>query len=425
MYKWYRLDNAAKVFPSVTGNKNSSVFRFAAILYEEVDPIALQQAVDIVMPRYPMFSVRLRKGIFWNYLDANKHSLVIQQETNPPCGQIDSARDGGYMLRVLYSGHRLSIEMFHALTDGSGAIEFFKSLLYYYFKCSGHEFPHEGKVKLGEEASPQEEVEDSFSKHYTPIYSESTRNPRSFHIRGVSYGDGDNSLVHGVVDSKAINLVAKKYGGSITSYLASLLIYSIYQTRSHQRDATKPIVIAVPVNLRNSFPSKTLRNFFNVINVGAYMDEEMTLEKLVPLIQEMLIQKTNKTYLQSSINNNVNFERNVASKFVPLFVKNYFVRLGFDHLSESKKTITLTNLGRVDLPSEMFHYIQHMEIAAYPTQKSPVACGLISCNDRLTITFIKNIVETDILQYFYSHLATIEGLEVDVYSNQLAHTYET
>lgn len=425
MYKWYRLDNAAKVFPSVTGERNSSVFRFAAILHEEINPEILQQAVDTVMPRFPMFSVRLRKGIFWNYLDSNTHNLVVQKETTTPCRQIDSATDGGYMLRVIYGRHRLSLEMFHALTDGSGAIELFKSILYYYFKLSGHSFAPEGKIKLTEEASLQDEVEDSFSKHYTPIYSESTRNPKSFHIRGVPYDDGDNSLIHGVFDGQALNQVAKKYNGSITSYLASLLIYSIYQTRNHQRDSKRPIVIAIPVNLRAAFPSKTLRNFFNVVNVGAYMDDDMTMEKLVPLVQEMLIQKTNKTYLQTSINNNVNFERNVASKFVPLFVKNYFVRIGFDHLSESKKTITLTNLGRVDLPTEMYSLIKHMEITAYPTQKSPMACGLISCGDRLTLSFIKNIVETDIIQYFYSHLATIEGLDIELYSNNLEHSYES
>ena len=425
MYKWYRLDNAAKVFPSVTGERNSSVFRFAAILKEKIDPELLQQAVDIVMPRYPMFSVRLRRGIFWNYLDENKQPLKVQKEHTPPSKQMDTHGDGGYMLRVIYYEHRLSLEMFHALTDGSGAIEFFKSLLYYYFQLTGESFPAEGKVKLVEEAAIQEEVDDSFSKHYTPLYSESTRSLRSFHIRGVPYDNGDNSLIHGVMDSRQLNQIAKSYGGSITSYLAALMIYSIYQTRNNERDAKRPIVIAIPVNLRPSFPSKTLRNFFNVINVGAYMTDEMTLAELVQMMQEMLIQKTTKTYLQSSINNNVNFERNVASKFVPLFVKHYFVRLGFDHLSESKKTITLTNLGRVDFPTPMYDLIEHMEISAYPTQKSPMACGLISCNDRLTISFIKNIVEADVIQFFFSHLATVEKLDVNVYSNELNLTFET
>lgn len=423
MHKWYRLDNAAKVFPSVTSKRNSSVFRFAAILHDEVDPKALQQAVDKVMPRYPMFSVRLRKGIFWNYLDENKQLLKVEEEVTPPCRRFNSEQDSGYLIRILHGGHRLSLEMFHALTDGSGAIEFFKSILYYYFEALGVKMDPEGKVKLADQPSLPEEIEDSFAKHYNPIYSESTRNPRSVHIRGVTYDNEENSTLHGVMDSGALNKVAKSYGGSITSYLAALLLISIYETRKHQRDMDKPIVIAVPVNLRAPFPSNTLRNFFNVVNVGAYMNDEMTMEKLVPLVQAMLIQKTNKTYLQSSINNNVNFERNVASKFVPLFVKNYFVRIGFDHLSESKKTITLTNLGQVDLPSGMSPLINNLEILAYPTQKSPMACGFISYNNRITISFIKNIIETDILQAFYSHLATVEDLDVTVYSNQLNHHF--
>ena len=423
MNKWYRLDNAAKVFPSVTSKRNSSVFRFAAILTQPVDPQALQQAVDKVMPRYPMFAVRMRKGIFWNYFDDNTQSVLVEEEVSSPCRRFNTIQDRGYLIRVLYGGHRLSLEMFHALTDGSGAIEFFKSILFYYFEATGATIEPEGKIKLCHEAPSDKEVEDSFAKYYNPIYSEQTRNPRSFHIRGVAYDDERNSAIHGQLNGQALNQVAKKYGGSITAYLAALLLICIYQSRSQQRNLKKPIVIAVPVNLRKAFPSETLRNFFNVVNVGAYMDETMTLEKLVPLMQEMLLQKTNPTYLQSSINNNVKFERHIASKFVPLFVKNFFVRLGFDHLSDSKKTITLTNLGQVALPAGMDELVEQLEILAYPTQKSPMACGVMSYNNRLTINFIKNIIETDIIQAFFSHLATVEGLEVEVYSNQLEQTF--
>lgn len=423
MQSWYQLDNAAKVFPSVTGDSNSSVFRISATLKQPVDPVALQHAVEKVMVRFPMFSVRLRRGIFWNYLDANRNPLTIQKEQLPPCRPIDPMLSKGYLLRVLYYHHRITVEIFHSLTDGTGALELLKSILLQYFAECGNTVSNTEGIKTIYESPTPSEVEDSFKANYTPVYAETPRSPSSFHIKGVNYGNEDNSVTHGILNSQAVYNKAKQYGGSLTAYLASVLIYSIYQCNQNQKAMKKPVVIAIPVNLRRAFPSKTLRNFFNVINVGAYMDDTMTVEKLVPLVQEMLQQKTSKTYLQSSINSNVNFEKNIASKFVPLFVKKYLMRIGFSHLSERKKTITLTNLGKVSLPEEINQQLYNMELMAYPTQKSPMACGMITCQDQLTITFIKNIIEPDIIQYFFSYLASEEQLAVKVYSNNLQPTF--
>ena len=38
--KWKKLDNASKIFPATSNNKDTKVFRLACELYDEVDPIA-------------------------------------------------------------------------------------------------------------------------------------------------------------------------------------------------------------------------------------------------------------------------------------------------------------------------------------------------------------------------------------------------
>ncbi|MDD4140656.1 MAG: hypothetical protein PHX81_10575, partial [Eubacteriales bacterium] len=57
---WYRLDNAAKIYPAIMRTRHTTVFRLAALMREPVNPDQLQQALDMTMPRFPQFAVRLR-----------------------------------------------------------------------------------------------------------------------------------------------------------------------------------------------------------------------------------------------------------------------------------------------------------------------------------------------------------------------------
>ena len=52
------------------------------------------------------------------------------------------------------------------------------------------------------------------------------------------------------------------------------------------RDQKSPVVITVPINLRNYFPSHTTRNFFGVINVPFYCrDYHGRLEDIVESVK--------------------------------------------------------------------------------------------------------------------------------------------
>ena len=66
---WYKLDNAAKVFPGQDSSSWSNVFRLSATLTEKINPELLEEALRMVMPRFPTFDVRMRAGFFWHYLE--------------------------------------------------------------------------------------------------------------------------------------------------------------------------------------------------------------------------------------------------------------------------------------------------------------------------------------------------------------------
>ena len=58
--RWHRLDNTAHLFPVIAGEDMSNVYRIFVILNEDVDRDMLQQALDIVLPKFDGFNVRLR-----------------------------------------------------------------------------------------------------------------------------------------------------------------------------------------------------------------------------------------------------------------------------------------------------------------------------------------------------------------------------
>lgn len=418
MDRWFRIDNAGKIFRSVSKETNTSIFRVSMILNEPVQGEVLQAALDIVFKRFPTLAVRLQKGVFWDYLNQNDLKLLVHKEEQYPCHPLRDGENNGYLLRVQYFNHRISVEIFHSLTDGSGAAEFLKTLVYQYLLLSGKKVENEGLILHPDELPNKYEMEDSFDKYYQAIPTERITETRAFHIEGTPLEPFGNNVIHGVMAASRLNAAAKRYGSTITEYLTSVLIYSIYTETMKYGIYKRPIRVTVPVNLRKIFPSRTLRNFFTVVNVGVNPSEKLTFEIILKEVTEQLRKKLEKNNLYSVMLSNGKLEKILVARFVPVFLKNIAIRYGFENFGENSKTITLSNLGNIKLPDSMSKYVNQTEVIIYPTQKSPINCGVCSVNDNLTVTFSRTILEADVIRGFFSFLAQNSGLEVKVYSNE-------
>ena len=85
---WYHLDNAANLFPAVSGDKNTNVFRLSCELREMVNKELLQQAVITALRSFPYFCVVMRRGLFWFYLERTDLAPVVELENSRPCSRI-------------------------------------------------------------------------------------------------------------------------------------------------------------------------------------------------------------------------------------------------------------------------------------------------------------------------------------------------
>ena len=88
------------------------------------------------------------------------------------------------------------------------------------------------------------------------------------------------------------------------------------------RERKLPIVITVPVNLRNYFPSHTTRNFFGVINVPFQPSHyDGTLESIVKEMKQAFKEQLSEEQIFHTMNSYAALEHNWAVKMVPLFLK--------------------------------------------------------------------------------------------------------
>ena len=119
--RWDKLDNTAHLFPAIAGESRTNIYRISVTLKEEIQPDLLQEALDIVLPKFDGFNLRLRRGVFWFYFEENgKPAPKVKEENTFPCRYIKENRTRSYLFQVSYYGKRINLEVFHVLTDGMG-----------------------------------------------------------------------------------------------------------------------------------------------------------------------------------------------------------------------------------------------------------------------------------------------------------------
>ena len=343
-------------------------------------------------------------------------SFAIQEETGTPCAPFDSAKEP-FLLRILWYKRRISVELFHALADGTGGLEFLKTLLYSYMVLLGRDIDPEGKVLLPEGAMSDEEYEDSFLKYYDGAKAPVYKLPPAFKIKGGPLPAGGRNVLHGVLSVDGLKRAAKRQEATITEYLCALMVYSIYRECINESLDDEPIVLSVPVNLRGAFPTRTIRNFFCVINVSVPIGHAKTFGGALRIVKEELRQKTQEKNLRDALAQSCAVMEHPVVKAVPRFMRDAGTRFVFAFFSEDVKTMTVSNVGRIDLPSDMLPYVDHAETVIYPTERSPINCCMCSVDGKLTVSFIRTVKETGLMRYFFGFLARETGEEVTVYTN--------
>ncbi len=413
--KWKKLDNASKIFPATCNNIDTKVFRLSCQLYENIDPEVLQEALDLTIDNFPLYRSVLRRGAFWYYFEFSDIKPKVEIENQPICAPIYIRDKRNLLFNVTYYNNRLNLEVFHSLTDGTGVIWFMESLIYFYitskYKDINSEIP-----KINYKASVSQKMDDSFEKIFTRAKKHGKgsvlKYKDAYIAKGTRLPEYRMSLIEGSMSAKKVLDLAHKYDTTMTIYLSSLLLYSIYKNMSSQ-STNKPVVLSVPINLRQYFESYTARNFFSTMDIGYdFSKQSHELKDIIHAVSDSFKTNLSMEALEYHLYKLMSLEKNPIARIIPLTIKDSALKIA-NYFNDKGITSTMSNIGRINMPPEFNPFIHQFSICVSSRRPQITMC---SYEDRLVISFTSPFEETDIRRTFFQFLSN-NGVQVEIASN--------
>ena len=415
---WYKLDNAAKIYPATSQRHWNSTFRMSVELDEPVSGDTLRKAVRSLRNRFPMLYVQLRTGVFWYYFEPTWSEQIVSEEHLYPCAPIEMGHSDLPVFRVVFYGCRIAGEFFHAAADGTGALTYLKTLTACYLAMRGYDV----EAARWEMADPQgkpvpSEAEDGFERWYQKSRAESRAEPKAYRYRVHPPANEDYiRLISGKMSAAAVHAAAKRRGATVTQYLTAQYIRAFIDCAPHNR-LKRPVRISVPVNLRRFFPSDTMRNFSLYVNAGVTPRPDMTLDEILAEIVPQLRNGFQPEALQRAFSANVAAEKNIFLRIAPLFMKNIALRIAFLRFGESRYTSAFSNIGVVTLPECVARHVRGVGFALGCSPTLSLMLAAATFGDTLNLTFTSRSPENSVQAKFFSYLME-EGVEIEVESNE-------
>ena len=406
--KKFAVDNSAILYLALIRKYHTNIFRFTISLTEQIDPVLLQAAVDRVCRRFPTIFAGFRPG-FLQYMQVpvEKPPQVLPD----PGLLINLTREEitRCAYRVYYHGKDIILEGFHALTDGYGMTASFSTLAAEYLRLRyGIEIPAGYPVFDLNEKPSDAETEDSYLRYADakPLHMPSRY---SYQLPGYDPKCGPvlrKTLVYPVPELLAC---ARRYGVSITALLSAVMADSIMELQHGQAEKKlRPVRIMVPIDLRKTFPSRTLRNFILYALPTMEVSEYGTgIRELAGRFARQIKEHLAKDNLAGIIAYNVKTQKMPLFRMLPSRVKCGLMRLAYTYFGESNSSLTMTNLGNMALPEVMIPYVDSIILTMMPRMRSPYNCGMYSYNGNFYINLCRFPVESDLEEIFIRKLQEV------------------
>lgn len=409
----FAIDNSSILYLALIRKDHTNIFRFTLTMSEDIQPELLQLAVNSVHRRLPSIFAGFRPGFFhYTQVQADQPPQV---QPDPGC-LITMTREeiARCAYRVYYRENLIIVECFHALSDGYGIAASFCTIAAEYLKLRyGIEIPTGYPVLDSSVQEAPEEAEDSYLKYSDakPLHMPSRY---SYQLPGKEASHDhihQHPLVYPVED---LLKAARSRGVSITALLCAVMAASVMEVqRECSSRKMRPVRIMVPIDLRRTFPSKTLRNFIlYALPTMEPEEENLPLDQLARKFSRRIKEHLQKDNLAGIIAYNVKTQSSPFWKILPSGLKCGLMRLAYRFFGESNSSITFTNLGNMALPEVMIPYVKDIRLTMTPRARSPYNCGMFSYNGNFMLNICRFPQESRLEKIFTEKLdALLKGEE--------------
>lgn len=384
----YALDQAAVIFPSTLGRIQHHIYNLSVTLRETIDADCLQQALEMMRRRFPTFLVRLKAGWCHYHLETLERPPEIQRGIHDRLCPMSRKELAESCMRVQTEGRELSVDCFHAASDGHGALSFMKTLLAAYLaEKHGIAIPAEKGVLHPDDSPRSGEMEDSYLSCNADGWNTGHLASRAFKHRGSPVAGHAETTI--TIDASLLHRRAKEQGATVTQYVTSLLLLA---GDSLRRPKAPPVRIAVPVDLRSRFPSNTMRNFSISCTVG--LKGRRDLPGVLGAVREQLRSQCSLEALAGSV---IAVRRlgTVLKGCAPLLVmKNALLKLGYSILGSHSSTMAVSNLGCCELPDRMMPYVEAIACRSDTNPVDTHSCTLLTFRNKAVIRLGRSIHES-------------------------------
>lgn len=409
---WYKVDNVAKVFLATHNERDTRSLRVSCTLTEPIDPELLQKALDATIKRRPQFQVRIRRGLFWHYLESTDVKPVVLREHDRPCPILYGKNYTGILhYSVTYFHNRINVELFHALSDGTGALEFLNILVQNYLRLIHPDEMQDISIGLG--ASADDLSQDSFKKFYSRSGKSAGYVQKSYHIHGLKLPYNQLQFFEVSMPSDELLKLSRHYQISLSSLIGAKLMMAIYEDMPALK-RKQPISISMPVNLRNYYPSETARNFFNNISISHIFTGDETLESLAKEYDAKLKNILQPEQIRSQMDHYQFLEHLFFIRMIPLFIKQPVVRF-FSKKEGKRVSAVISNLGVMKLPTPMQQYVRKYTAFCSHSELFMTIC---SYQDEMVLGITSGYRNTGVLKNFVRSFSK-EGIPVTLQATEV------
>ena len=409
---WYRIDNVSKVFLATLGERDTRSFRLSCTLKEEIDPELLQQAVISAIEDRPQVQVRIRRGVFWHYMEDTDLMPVVKQEDNRICPLLYVPSKTMLHYQVTYFGKRINLDISHVLADGTGAMEFLNIIVLDYLR---RKYPGElDDITVHSGASEGDLSQDSYRQFFgSKNLSHGPARKKAYRLGGLKLPYNQLQFFEIHLPTSQILPRAKELKVSLTSYLGALWMLAIRDDMP-PRKRQLPVTISLPVNLRNYYPSKTARNFFNSVNVTHVFDSEISLEELALEFDTALKSQLTEENVKKQMDSFETMEYVAPVRIVPLFIKQLVVR-HFTKKSNKKVSMTFSNMGVQKPPQELGERIDNYSGFC---STNTIFSTMFGYGDNLTLGVSSAYMNTGVIKNFVRSLSE-SGVDITICATEV------